>query len=81
MTDAQSIVTAASQLSEQERVLVVEALLDSLEAPAVGDPAAVADAWRQEVRRRSEELGRGLVKPISWTEVSAEGERILEGGN
>ena len=81
MTDAQSIVTAATQLSEQERVLLVEALLDSLEEPVVDDLAAVAEAWRQEVRQRSEELRSGLVKPVSWTEVSADVERVLEGGN
>lgn len=79
MTDAQSIVTAATQLPETERVRVVEALLDSFEASPDADPAQIADAWRTEVHRRSQELRDGLVTATSWSEVRAEGERLLDG--
>ncbi|MEO8498230.1 MAG: addiction module protein [Planctomycetota bacterium] len=81
MTDAQSIVTAATQLPEQERVQIVEALLDSFDASPVDDPAEVADAWRREVHRRSQELRDGLATSKSWLDVRAEGERLLDGGS
>lgn len=79
MSDTQSIVAAASQLPEQDRLRVVEALLDTLEPPADDEPGRIADAWRDEVRRRSEELRTGAVKPLLWSEVRAEGERLLDG--
>jgi putative addiction module component (TIGR02574 family) len=81
MTDAESIVTAATQLPEEERVRVVEALLDSFDASPADDPAEVADAWRREVHRRSQELRDGLVISNSWSDVRAEGERLLDGGS
>ena len=81
MTDAQSIVTAATQLPEQQRVQIVEALLDSLDASPVDNPVAVADAWRREVLRRSQELLDGLVKSKTWSDVRTEGERLLDGGS
>jgi putative addiction module component (TIGR02574 family) len=81
MTDTQSIVMAASQLPEGERVRVIEALLDTLEPETADEPDAVAEAWREEVMRRSKELHDGTVRPVSWSEIRAEGERMLDAGS
>lgn len=81
MTNAQSILTAAEQLSEPERVHLVEALLESLDASTIDDPAQVEEAWRREVKRRSEELRSGAVNPVPWPDIRAEGERLLDGGD
>jgi putative addiction module component (TIGR02574 family) len=78
MTDTHSILSAASQLPEGERVRVIEALLETLEPDASEDPDEVAAAWREEVVRRSKELRDGTVKPVSWSEIRAEGERMLD---
>ncbi|MBI2477270.1 MAG: addiction module protein [Planctomycetia bacterium] len=80
MTDAQSILTAAERLPERERVHLVEALLESLDASTVDASAQLQEAWRQEVQRRSEELRSGAVTPVAWTDVRAEGERLLDDG-
>jgi len=80
MTDPQTIVTAATMLPEPDRVRVIEALLDSL-TPEPDDPESVANAWREEVVRRSNELREGVAQPIPWSQVRAEGERLLNGGD
>jgi putative addiction module component (TIGR02574 family) len=56
----------ALRLHEQERADLVARLLDSL------DPVAeenVAEAWSQEVQERLEELDRGKVQPLPWSEA------------
>jgi len=77
--NAQAIVTAATQLPETDRVQVIEALLDSLDSAAADDPREVDRSWRAEVARRSEELRTGKVKPIPWSEVRDDGERLFAG--
>jgi putative addiction module component (TIGR02574 family) len=79
--NARSIVSAATQLPEAERVRVIEDLLESLDPTPVDDPQEVADAWREELARRSDELRTGKVKPIPWSDVRVEGERLLDGQN
>lgn len=49
-----------------ERSAVAVALLDSLEE---SDPDVVSDAWRDEVRRRRDELRAGKVHPIPWADA------------
>lgn len=49
-----------------ERSAVAVALLDSLEK---ADADAVSDAWREEIRRRRDELHAEKVRPIPWAEV------------
>jgi putative addiction module component (TIGR02574 family) len=53
-------------LSVDERSAVAVALLDSLEQ---ADADAVSNAWRDEVRRRRDELRAGKVRPVPWAEV------------
>ena len=56
----------ALALPDDERSAVAVALLDSLES---ADPSAVSEAWRDEIKRRRDELRSGKVRAIPWTEV------------
>jgi putative addiction module component (TIGR02574 family) len=73
MTTAQSIVVAARELPEGDRILVIEALLDRLEPLPADDPEELAHAWREELAKRSHELRTGAVKPVPWPDICAEG--------
>ena len=53
-------------LPAEERSAVAVALLDSLEN---ADSASISDAWREEVKRRREELRSGAVRAAPWSEV------------
>jgi len=53
------IISEALELTPQARAFVAEKLIESLDA----EPAAeLSPAWREEIRRRSEEIDRGLVE-------------------
>jgi putative addiction module component (TIGR02574 family) len=43
-------------------------LLESLDG-AAEDPAAVEDAWNEEIRRRIEDLDSGKAQTVPWEEV------------
>jgi putative addiction module component (TIGR02574 family) len=67
MTPAvEQILQAALALPEPDRVELVDALIAALEPET---SAAIDDAWRAEVSRRSAEYDAGLVKPIPWAKV------------
>jgi putative addiction module component (TIGR02574 family) len=53
-------------LPADERSAVAVALLDSLEN---ADSASISDAWREEVKRRRDELRSGAVRVVPWSEV------------
>lgn len=53
-------------LTAAERSAVAVALLDSLEN---ADSASISDAWREEVKRRRDELRSGAVRAAPWSEV------------
>jgi putative addiction module component (TIGR02574 family) len=53
-------------LPADERSAVAAALLDSLED---ADSASISDAWREEVKRRRNELRSGVVRALPWSEV------------
>lgn len=63
----------AKSLEPQDRIRLVELLLDSLhDEPAAG----VEAAWEKEIRRRVEAFERGEVKTYAAEEVFAEARRI-----
>jgi putative addiction module component (TIGR02574 family) len=64
---AQRILEEAMALPEAERVALVEALSDTLDRPA----AELSPEWRTELLARMEELQRGDVTPVEWTDVEA----------
>lgn len=53
-------------LTAAERSAVAVALLDSLEN---ADSASISDAWREEVKRRRDELRSGAMRAVPWSEV------------
>lgn len=73
---ANEIVNAAKQLSENERLEIVQELLASLEPAADEDVDA---AWAAEVDRRSREIKEGSVQPIPWEEVKSQARKRARG--
>jgi len=67
------IVERAKSLEPEDRVRLVELLLDSLHD---GPIAEVEAAWEQEIRRRVEAFERGEVETFSAEDVFAEARRI-----
>ncbi|MBM3860162.1 MAG: addiction module protein [Verrucomicrobia bacterium] len=70
----QEIISEALQLPRPSRALLAEKLLESLDD---GDDFSVSAEWHTEIRRRCDELDRGVVKTIPADEVFAEAEKIL----
>ena len=76
---ANLIAEEAAQLDRQERVAIIEKLLESLEPAAAEDPSEVQAAWSRETRQRSKELRDGDVSSVPWDQVKAEGEKLFDG--
>ena len=55
-------------LPRDERVRVAGEILSTLEEPE----DAVADAWSDELERRSREIAEGRVQPVDWDTAHAE---------
>lgn len=81
MNTPHEVLQAASQLPEAARVHIIEALLDTLGPETAEDPAEVDRAWRDETRRRCDELKTGKVSPVPWEQVQADAERLFDGGD
>ncbi len=64
--ESQAIFDAALALTESERALLAERLLDSL-SPEQGELSE--EELIAELDRRRAELEHGLVEPIPWSEV------------
>ena len=79
MNSTETIVEAATQLSEGERVQIIERLLETLEPPSEDNLADVQEAWRAELKRRSAELRNGQVTPVPWHQVRDDGEKMFDG--
>ena len=66
----------ALQLSDSERVQLVEELLTTLE---IEKDDNVDEAWAREVEKRAVELSNGTVVPIIWDEVKEKAFRLVHG--
>lgn len=62
------VLQSALQLSSDERSAVAAALIDSLET---GEESTIPQAWREELRRRRDDLKSGKAKGESWSQVRA----------
>ncbi len=76
MMTTQEILKAVAELSDSERVELIETLLASF-GPQVSEPDAAA-AWREVASERAAELDCGAVPTVSWDEVRQEGERRID---
>jgi putative addiction module component (TIGR02574 family) len=74
---AKKVLNDALALSEEDRVRVAEALLDSVPGESAAERSA---AWRDEVLRRIAEVQRGEVEPEPWSAVKARIDRALGRG-
>ena len=67
--DYQSVFSAASQLSVDERLR----LIDDLAASVPDDqPPAISPEWISEIERRCAEIDAGIVAPIPWNQLREE---------
>jgi putative addiction module component (TIGR02574 family) len=62
------VLELALALPEDARTNLVEALIESLDAP-FDDPPLVEAAWAEEISRRLNDVETGAVKPIPWEEA------------
>lgn len=62
----EQVLTAALELPDADRLELIEALINSVEAP--GRPP-FDESWREVIRRRSAELASGRVAAVPWDEV------------
>lgn len=65
-TNVEHVLTQALQMSPQDRALIAERLLSSLDAEA---DLEIEIAWQQEAQRRIEEIDRGEVVCLPWEQV------------
>ena len=65
----QQLIASVLQLSPQERTVVANAILASLETSADESPDEVREAWATEIGRRVDDLDRGRVKAIPSSEA------------
>jgi putative addiction module component (TIGR02574 family) len=73
---SQELLKAALQLSEDERIVLAGALLESV-GPPTGDAEWVA-SWQREVARRWQELESGQAHAIPWTEVERQLQQMID---
>lgn len=60
----------AIRLSEADRIRLAERLLATLD----GEPdEGAANAWAEEIERRTRGIEQGLVQPLPWSEVKRGG--------
>ena len=74
--DNEHLLSARSALPEDDRLHLVEALIDSLQPEGV---SAIDDSWREVISRRSAELRAGKETPISWEDVRKQGREKVGG--
>lgn len=65
--NAEKLLQEALTLSDDARVGLAEALLESVEHEPADEGAAAA--WSAEAKRRLEEVRSGTVKPVPWEEA------------
>jgi len=71
---AEKVLTAALDLSEDDRLELVEALIVSFQP---SDAPPFDESWRDVIRRRSAELKSGQVPTVSWNEVKRQAREAI----
>lgn len=66
MSDFSSVLSAAQQLPERDRLRLIDALWDSV--PADVD-APFSDEWAREIERRVAELDAGTAATVPWSQI------------
>jgi putative addiction module component (TIGR02574 family) len=63
---AEQLIQEAKRLPEADRIRLAERVLATLDGEPDRD---AAEAWADEIERRTREIEQGLVEPIPWSEV------------
>lgn len=63
---AENLLTQALQMPVEDRAVIAERLISSLDTETDQD---VEIAWQQEVQRRVDEVDKGVVTCIPWEQV------------
>lgn len=74
--EAERIFQAATQLNAQDRMDLIEALLDITPQE---EPPILHESWRGEIARRSAEIDAGTAKLIPWSEVRRKAREATRG--
>lgn len=69
MYDFRSVLTAAQQLPEPDRLRLIDALWDTVPAES---EAPFSDEWAREIERRVVELDAGTAKTVPWSQIRDE---------
>jgi len=69
MNDFDSVLSAAQQLPERDRLRLIDALWDTV-PPESESP--FSDEWAREIERRVAELDAGTAKTVPWSQVREE---------
>jgi putative addiction module component (TIGR02574 family) len=80
VSDIQSILSSAKQLSVGERLELIDALWETVPS---ADLPPLTDEWRSEIQRRSAELDAGTAPTVPWGQVREEAFRRngIDAGN
>lgn len=73
---ARELLAAALNLSNEDRAELASELLSSLEGEH-DEPNDVEAAWAEEIKRRVEDLDAGRLETVSWAEVRASLDKIV----
>ena len=74
--NAAHVLTAALDLPDDDRLELVEALLDSFRST---DAPPFDDSWHEIIRRRSAELKSGSAQSIPWAEAKRQAREAVGG--
>ena len=66
---AQQLISSALQMPNEERALIAERLISSLDQPFDGD---VEMAWQKEVQKRLLAMDEGKIENIPWEQARKE---------
>ena len=69
MSDFSSVLSAAQQLPEKDRLRLIDALWESVPPDS---EAPFSDEWAREIERRVAELDAGTAKTIPWSQIRDE---------
>jgi putative addiction module component (TIGR02574 family) len=69
MDDFQSVLTAGQQLSEPDRLRLIDALWETVPAES---EAPFCDEWAREMERRVAELDAGTARTVPWSQIRDE---------
>ena len=74
--NAEHVLTAALDLPDDDRLELVEMLLNSLRS---ADAPPFDDSWHEVIQRRSAELKSGRAQSITWAEVKRQAREAVGG--